>query len=790
MTEFDRLKKTISESPSNFVVILGAGASVPAGLPTWGELKDILCEAVHDFAEDEEDYAQKIENINSAKDLWGSFSRLRTILGKSAYERVITEALDVSHAEIPQLYQQIWKLNVSGVIDFNLDKLAINAYSQINKTAVDFATGTEPHKYMSFPASYEKFVFFPHGIVTDTSSWVFTPGERDARYHSKDFTNLFGSILNSKDLLIIGFNVEEWSFLDLLSQVGICGRLGGNHNYYLCPEASPDKKRELGEYGINVISYKPTDKQHTELNNLLNLMLAHKSVDMPLPAVYNGALYSEADIPSEEEFYKISTADLRNILNGVVASISPAGTVPTREQTEKLEAFYSTYIPQIHRAWLVDPRNPASNMVYGYKVTGFIGTGAFGSVYEAENDKGDRFALKVLLSEVKDKASYLNCFRRGIRSMSILTDKNVPGMVKIHDSYEIPACIVMDIVDGITLRTAIDNRYLVSLDTKLCVLKEIASIIRTAHRLEESILHRDLKPENIMFEHCYTANDFNDPRTIPEVKVLDFDLSWHRGATEKTVMAGAISQGFMAPEQIDTTVDKSLSRSTAVDVYSIGMLAYYMLTGKNPTPNQPLHDGFSEQTFADIRNSYKFNWKSLPYLLRDTIVNTTKFSQANRISLDTFLENISVAKMMHLHNELPNTHPLLLRELRQRTADVGEETITDFGRTLHIKGCGVPIDMTLSTTSVQSQVVLNVSVKRIADAADRRDGRSKYFQSKKERALAAVKKGGCFTQYDGESSAEDIIIQMSTALPETLTLSYIEQLAEIIRNVRGQLGGK
>lgn len=66
-------------------------------------------------------------------------------------------------------------------------------------------------------------------------------------------------------------------------------------------------------------------------------------------------------------------------------------------------------------------------------------------------------------------------------------------------------------------------------------------------------------------------------------KILDFDLSWHKGATELTVALGAMSQGFKAPEQVDE--DDNLTRNTAVDVYSIGMLSYYVLTGKNPMPN-------------------------------------------------------------------------------------------------------------------------------------------------------------------------------------------------------------
>lgn len=93
----------------------------------------------------------------------------------------------------------------------------------------------------------------------------------------------------------------------------------------------------------------------------------------------------------------------------------------------------------------------------------------------------------------------------------------------------------------------------------------------------EQILHRDLKPENIMLENCFSAQDFSDASDVPAVKVLDFDLSRHRGPTEKTVTFGAISLGFMTPGQVDVTADRSLSRSTAV-ILSVTIERYASVT--------------------------------------------------------------------------------------------------------------------------------------------------------------------------------------------------------------------
>lgn len=789
MSEFDELKKKIAEDPTSFIIILGAGASIPAGLPSWNGLKDILVDALGDLNQEQEEHDALIEDITNTNSLWVVFSKLRKALGPLRYQKLITSSLDPVGLKTPSIYHKLWKLNPSGIIDFNIDRLAVNSFSELFHTGVDYATSKEPHKYKNFPLAYNKFIFFPHGYILDYSSWVFTSYERRNVYNDNDFKVIMSSLLNSKNLLIIGFNPDEWNFLNLLKEIGITGSINGFHNYYICPDATEEKRRDLGQVGISVVSYHPSSEAHEELNQLLDTLLSYQSVDEPLPSVYTGEKYKESDIPSVNDCYKYSIDELRKILNGVIASIIPYDQVPTEEQLHQLESFYNTYIVQLHRAWLVDPRSPDTNTVYHYKAIRFIGNGAFGSVYEAEDVDGQRYALKVLLPDVKDKISYLSCFRRGIRSMKILTEKKIPGMVRIHDSYEVPACIVMDLVDGITLREAINKKFLTRLDIKLIILQQIASIIHQAHQLEERILHRDLKPENIMLEYCYSFADFEDPNDVPTVKILDFDLSWHRGATEKTVMFGAISQGFMAPEQTDTTTDKSLSRNTAVDVYSLGMLSYYVLTGNNPMPNESLFDGFSERLLSAISSCDKFDWKCLPYFLADTILRATTRSQTDRISMDTFIGNLRVAADMHLHRTISNTHPLILLELRKRIDDLGNEEITDFGRTICVDYPSLSKRIRLSTSSIRTKVVLNASIERYISSFDQREGISKYFKVMKERALAQVDKT-LFSDCSGESSSNNITIHMSTELPDPISLDYIETLAKNIQEVRYALENK
>ena len=144
---FDELKKALSENPASFIVILGAGASIPAGLPSWAGLRDYLCEALDEVFGDSEELEAAKQDVVSAPNIWVQFSRLKKHLGEARYERTVRSALSTSNRSIPQIYSQLWRLGISGIIDFNLDQFAVNSYSKNHGQTADYATGIEPHKF-------------------------------------------------------------------------------------------------------------------------------------------------------------------------------------------------------------------------------------------------------------------------------------------------------------------------------------------------------------------------------------------------------------------------------------------------------------------------------------------------------------------------------------------------------------------------------------------------------------------------------------------------------------------
>ena len=216
-----------------------------------------------------------------------------------------------------------------------------------------------------------------------------------------------------------------------------------------------------------------------------------------------------------------------------------------------------------------------------YRIVSKIGAGGMGEVYLAEDTSLRRkVALKFLpLTLTKDK-SQLHRFEKEARAVAALSHPNVctiHEVIQTEDAINTRHCIVMEYVDGMTLRQRMATGRL-TVNEALNIASQIAEVLASAHAA--GIVHRDIKPENVML------------RRDGYIKVLDFGLAKlvtgpsepansqdeTRPVDPKTlpgVVLGTVA--YMSPEQA-----RGLPVDARTDIWSLGVVLYEMVAGRKP----------------------------------------------------------------------------------------------------------------------------------------------------------------------------------------------------------------
>jgi serine/threonine protein kinase len=579
----------------------------------------------------------------------------------------------------------------------------------------------------------------------------------------------------------MGFDPTDFAF-EYLLQNALKGRSSiGSKHYIMLPRTDPAFIIKFGEKGFAVIPYLPSDESHHEIEITLEKFLEFIPEDDIQASVFIGGTTDPSALPSDEDLVRMPVQDVRKLLNSAVAAIIPPNTTPQSDDIDKLEKFYREHLKAIHMAWLVQPDSDC-NIVHGYKVVNFKGRGAFGQVYEVEQiDNHERAALKVLLPEVRFSRDYLNSFRRGVRSMRILTQRNVQKMVKFIDAYEVPACVLMEYIDGPTLTEAKEWGLLASLSQCLDVLTQIGEVVHNAHNLEERVLHRDLKPDNVILRDGFNLGDPLD------VVVLDFDLSWHKGASELSVVHGARAQGYAAPEQTATGMKKGIStRHTAVDVFGYGMLAFFVFIGEDPRPNEQNFKDFEECLKEAIKNKFNPRWYSLPAFLSRTIVECTRDKQSDRISFASALEAFREAYKMTLSDMVAVSNPLILGEIAARVSPEGLIEKIDFGRHLNVRGLDPSKEIELKMESMHDNVVITVKLSKVLGTeGDPRANVVKYFKTAKDKSMSKLR--GILTDVQGLITSDRLMVMGYLPIKESFSRNEITNICTILLDARTSL---
>lgn len=199
-----------------------------------------------------------------------------------------------------------------------------------------------------------------------------------------------------------------------------------------------------------------------------------------------------------------------------------------------------------------------------YMLTEIIGVGGMAEVYKAFDKLVNRVvAVKILKEEFMSDAQFRRRFSNESKAITMLSQKNIVDVYDVCLDGDI-MFIVMEYIDGITLKEYIDRKKILDWREATFFTKQILQAMSHAH--ERGIVHRDLKPHNIMLLKDGT------------IKVTDFGIARLSKFDTQTITDKAIgSVHYISPEQAsgDRTDEKT-------DIYSVGVMLYEMLTGTLP----------------------------------------------------------------------------------------------------------------------------------------------------------------------------------------------------------------
>lgn len=206
--------------------------------------------------------------------------------------------------------------------------------------------------------------------------------------------------------------------------------------------------------------------------------------------------------------------------------------------------------------------NPGTVIGERYEITDKVGSGGMADVYKAMDKRLNRYvAIKILKSEYSADAKFVSKFKAEAQSVAGISHPNIVNVYDVGDDDGM-YYIVMELVEGITLKKFIEKKGKLDVDEAVGISIQIAQGMKAAH--DNHIIHRDIKPQNIIISRD------------GKVKVTDFGIA--KAATSNTITSNAMgSVHYISPEQARGGYSDERS-----DIYSLGVTMYEMFSGSVP----------------------------------------------------------------------------------------------------------------------------------------------------------------------------------------------------------------
>ncbi|WP_461882993.1 Stk1 family PASTA domain-containing Ser/Thr kinase [Fusicatenibacter sp.] len=244
-----------------------------------------------------------------------------------------------------------------------------------------------------------------------------------------------------------------------------------------------------------------------------------------------------------------------------------------------------------------------------YEIISRIGSGGMADVYKAKDHKLNRMvAVKVLKPEFREDKTFIRKFRTEAQAAAGLSHPNIVNVYDVGEDRGV-YYIVMELVEGITLKDYIDRKGKLSVKEATSIAIQVSLGLEAAHN--RNIVHRDVKPQNIIIS------------TDGKVKLSDFGIA--KATSSNTISSNVMgSVHYSSPEQVRGGYSDYKS-----DIYSLGITMYEMVTGRVPFDGDTTVAIAIKHLQEEIESPSKYT-PNLPFALEQIILKCTQKSPDRR----------------------------------------------------------------------------------------------------------------------------------------------------------------
>lgn len=244
-----------------------------------------------------------------------------------------------------------------------------------------------------------------------------------------------------------------------------------------------------------------------------------------------------------------------------------------------------------------------------YQIISRVGSGGMADVYKAKDQKLDRLvAVKVLKPEFREDTNFVAKFGKEAQAAAGLSHPNVVNVFDVGEDRGV-YYIVMELVEGITLKDYINRKGKLSVKEATSIAIQVSMGLEAAHN--RGIVHRDVKPQNIIIS------------TDGKVKLSDFGIA--KATSSNTISSNVMgSVHYSSPEQVRGGYSDYKS-----DIYSLGITLYEMVTGRVPFDGDTTVAIAIKHLQEEIEAPSKYT-PNLPFSLEQIILKCTQKSPDRR----------------------------------------------------------------------------------------------------------------------------------------------------------------